>query len=200
MPVTRNAASIALAAVLVLSLLAALAWAADHAFRLYGRATRWLWATSLGGALALPILAFLRAPVPRAAGVEVGSTLTLLPALLLIGAGAGAARAFAQSADDILARVDANESYGSIRYTGRMEITIGGETRYKTMSAIAQGSTRAFAEFTNPEDKGTKYLKVDARLYVYSPDTEEVMLISGHLLKESMMGSDGSASLSRQLV
>jgi outer membrane lipoprotein-sorting protein len=25
---------------------------------------------------------------------------------------------------------------------------------------------------------------------VYSPDTEEVMLISGHMLKESMMGSD----------
>jgi outer membrane lipoprotein-sorting protein len=27
---------------------------------------------------------------------------------------------------------------------------------------------------------------------VYSPDTEEVMLISGHMLKESMMGSDMS--------
>jgi outer membrane lipoprotein-sorting protein len=45
-------------------------------------------------------------------------------------------------------------------------------------------------EFLNPEDRGTKYLKKDGRLYVYSPDTESVMLISGHLLKESMMGSD----------
>jgi outer membrane lipoprotein-sorting protein len=60
------------------------------------------------------------------------------------------------------------------------------------MKAWGRGNTHSFVEFTNPEDRGTKYLKRDGRLYVYSPDTEEVMLISGHMLKESMMGSDMS--------
>ena len=98
----------------------------------------------------------------------------------------------AQTADEILAKVDANQSYSSIHYSGRMEITIGGETRYKTMDAIAQGSSRAFAEFTNPEDRGTRYLKRDKNLWIYFPREQDTVKLSGHLLKEGMMGSDVS--------
>ena len=104
----------------------------------------------------------------------------------------GAAAARAQTADEILARVDANESYSSIRYGGRMEITIGGETRSKTMDAIARGSSRAFVEFTNPEDRGTRYLKRDKNLWIYFPREQDTVKLSGHLLKEGMMGSDVS--------
>ncbi|HTX72894.1 MAG TPA: outer membrane lipoprotein-sorting protein [Rectinemataceae bacterium] len=92
----------------------------------------------------------------------------------------------------ILARVDANMSFGDIRYSGRMEITIGGETRYKTMTAVAEGSDKAFAEFTNPEDRGTRYLKLDKNLWIYFPKEQDTVKISGHLLKEGMMGSDVS--------
>jgi hypothetical protein len=60
------------------------------------------------------------------------------------------------------------------------------------MKAWARDNADSFIEFLNPEDKGTKYLKKGGRLYVYSPDNEGVMLISGHMLKESMMGSDMS--------
>jgi outer membrane lipoprotein-sorting protein len=60
------------------------------------------------------------------------------------------------------------------------------------MKAWAKGNSDSFIEFTNSEDRGTKYLKKGGRLYVYSPDNEGVMLISGHMLKESMMGSDMS--------
>ena len=109
-------------------------------------------------------------------------------ALALLGAGA----AWGQTAEEILARVDANESYSSIRYDGRMEITIGGETRYKTMNVLAKGSTRAFAEFTNPEDRGTRYLKRDQNLWIYFPQEQGTVKISGHLLQEGMMGSDVS--------
>ena len=75
---------------------------------------------------------------------------------------------------------------------GRMEITIGGETRYKTMNALAQGSTKAFVEFTNPEDRGVRYLKRDKNLWIYFPREQDTVKISGHLLKEGMMGSDVS--------
>jgi outer membrane lipoprotein-sorting protein len=98
----------------------------------------------------------------------------------------------AQSAMEILARVDANQSYTSVRYHGRMEITIGGETRSKSMDVVGQGSTRAFVEFTNPEDRGTRYLKRDKNLWIYFPKEQDTVKISGHLLKEGMMGSDVS--------
>jgi outer membrane lipoprotein-sorting protein len=98
----------------------------------------------------------------------------------------------APSAAELLAKVDANEVYDSITYKGEMIIEYQGKRFVKKFEASGRGSANSFVEFVNPEDKGTKYLKKEGRLYVYSPDTEEVMLISGHLLKESMMGSDMS--------
>jgi outer membrane lipoprotein-sorting protein len=113
---------------------------------------------------------------------------TIAVGLMLAAAGTAAA----QTVDEILSRLDANMSYGNIRYSGRMEITLGGETRFKTMYAAAQGSSKAFAEFTNPEDRGTRYLKLDKNLWIYFPKEQDTVKISGHLLKEGMMGSDVS--------
>lgn len=96
------------------------------------------------------------------------------------------------SAESILARLDSNESYRSISYSGRMEITIGGETRYKTMDSVALGADKAFTEFTNPEDRGTRYLKLGKDLWIYFPKEQDSVKISGHLLQEGMMGSDVS--------
>jgi outer membrane lipoprotein-sorting protein len=96
------------------------------------------------------------------------------------------------SAAELLRRVDDNEIYTTIEYDGEMIIEYQNKRFVKTMRAQARGNTDSFIEFTNPEDRGTRYLKKSGRLYVYSPDTEEVMLISGHMLRESMMGSDMS--------
>jgi outer membrane lipoprotein-sorting protein len=100
--------------------------------------------------------------------------------------------AFAQSpsALELLRRVDQNEVYTTIEYEGEMIIEYQNRRYVKTYHAWARGNNDSFMEFLNPEDRGTRYLKRAGRLYVYSPDTEEVMLISGHMLKESMMGSD----------
>jgi outer membrane lipoprotein-sorting protein len=98
----------------------------------------------------------------------------------------------APSAAELLKRVDSNEIYTTIEYEGEIIIENGNRRYVKVFKAWGRGNTHSFIEFTNQEDRGTKYLKRDGRLYVYSPDTEEVMLISGHMLKESMMGSDMS--------
>jgi outer membrane lipoprotein-sorting protein len=113
-----------------------------------------------------------------------------LIALLAIAA----ALAFSQtpSAAELLRRVDNNQIYKTIVYDGQMIIEYQGRRYVKVMKAWAKGNTDSFIEFTNPEDRGTKYLKKGGRLYAYSPDNEGVMLISGHMLKESMMGSDMS--------
>ncbi|MDR0878571.1 MAG: outer membrane lipoprotein-sorting protein [Treponema sp.] len=96
------------------------------------------------------------------------------------------------NAAELLRKVDNNEVYSTIQYEGEMIIEYQNRRYVKSMKAWARGNTDSFVEFVNPEDRGTKYLKKDNRLYVYSPDNEEVMLISGHMLKESMMGSDMS--------
>jgi outer membrane lipoprotein-sorting protein len=96
------------------------------------------------------------------------------------------------TAMELLRRIDDNEIYNTIQYEGSMLIQYQGRRYVKTMRAWARGNSDSFIEFTNREDRGVKYLKTNGRLYVYSPDTEEVMLISGHMLKESMMGSDMS--------
>ncbi|MDR2796364.1 MAG: outer membrane lipoprotein-sorting protein [Spirochaetaceae bacterium] len=111
---------------------------------------------------------------------------------VLMTALAGFAEAQAPAAADLLKKVDDNEVYSTIYYEGQMIIEYQGKRFVKTMKAWARSNNDSFIEFTNPEDAGTKYLKKDGRLYVYSPDTEEVMLISGQMLKESMMGSDMS--------
>ncbi|GAH56065.1 unnamed protein product, partial [marine sediment metagenome] len=47
-------------------------------------------------------------------------------------------------------------------------------------------------EFTNPVDRGTKFLKREGDLWMFFPDAEEIIKISGHMLNQGMMGSDFS--------
>jgi outer membrane lipoprotein-sorting protein len=49
---------------------------------------------------------------------------------------------------------------------------------------------KAFMVFTNPEDRGVKYLKLNKELWIYFPDADDTMKISGHMLRQGMMGSD----------
>ena len=99
---------------------------------------------------------------------------------------------FALTPSEILSAMDRNRDYGTISYTATMEIHVGGEVRTKTMKATGMGMQKALAEFTNAEDKGTKYLKINKELWIYFPSEQDVVKISGHMLKEGMMGSDVS--------
>ena len=96
------------------------------------------------------------------------------------------------TAAELLRIIDNNEIFSTIQYDGEMIIEHAGRRFVKTMRAWGRGNADSFIEFTNPEDRGTRYLRRGGRLFVFSPDLEEVMLISGHMLRESMMGSDMS--------
>ena len=55
------------------------------------------------------------------------------------------------------------------------------------------GTDLAFTEYLSPpREKGTKMLKLDDKLWTYSPQTDRVIQISGHMLRQSVMGSDMS--------
>lgn len=91
---------------------------------------------------------------------------------------------------DIVRKLDKNEVYDSIRFDGEMNIYLQGKKYEKIFYSYAKGDENFFMEFTNFDDEGTKYMKKDGRLFVYTEDLEEVMPITGHMLRESMMGSD----------
>ena len=55
------------------------------------------------------------------------------------------------------------------------------------------GINQAFTEYLSPpREAGTKMLKLEDKLWTYSPQTDRVIQISGHMLRQSVMGSDMS--------
>ncbi|MBN2205870.1 MAG: outer membrane lipoprotein-sorting protein [Candidatus Aminicenantes bacterium] len=113
--------------------------------------------------------------------------------LILIGALAASAAAFAQapSAEEILDRVDRNAVPGSKILVS--EMTIHGRRESRTIRAKSwiEGEDKAFTEYLDPpRERGVKMLKLGDRLWTYSPDTDRAISISGHMLRQSVMGSD----------
>jgi outer membrane lipoprotein-sorting protein len=116
--------------------------------------------------------------------------MTVIPALLVLVALSLAAQAAELSAEEIIQRVDANQYTTSVHSVSRMVIRSGRREITKSMETWAVGSEKALVVFTNPADKGTKYLKLQDELWMYFPDAEDLVKISGHMLKQGMMGSD----------
>ncbi len=99
--------------------------------------------------------------------------------------------AFSLTATEIIRRVDSNEIFSTQRFTMTMTIQRGTRTLVKTIVGYGQREgQKFFMEYTNPEDKGVKYLKIGDEMWIYFPDADDTMKISGHMLEEGMMGSD----------
>jgi negative regulator of sigma E activity len=92
---------------------------------------------------------------------------------------------------EILKKVDQNMFSENKIVVSRM--VIHGERGSRTVEVKSwQRSTReTFSEFLAPaREKGTKMLKLQDMLWTYSPSTDRTILISGHMLRQSVMGSD----------
>lgn len=97
----------------------------------------------------------------------------------------------AETAESIIRRIDDNRVYTTEKFTATMIITKGRQKLTKTFFGYGmKKGNQAFMEFTNAEDKGVKYLKIGDELWIYFPDADDVMKISGHMLRQGMMGSD----------
>jgi hypothetical protein len=54
-----------------------------------------------------------------------------------------------------------------------------------------EGINRSYTHYKSPaREKGTKMLKIKGKLWMYTPRTDRKILIAGHLLRQSLMGSD----------
>ncbi len=98
---------------------------------------------------------------------------------------------FAQTADEILDKVDKNMSAENRIIESSM--IIHGKRNSRTMTSISYsvGDKQSFTEYLSPaREAGTKMLKLENQLWIYSPSTDRTIQISGHMLRQSVMGSD----------
>lgn len=95
------------------------------------------------------------------------------------------------SGKSILDKVDKNMSADTRVMTAKMEINSARATRTMEMKIWTVGDKKSFTEYLSPaREKGTKMLKVNNQLWIFSPSTDRVIQISGHMLRQSVMGSD----------
>lgn len=97
------------------------------------------------------------------------------------------------SGKSIIDKVDNNLSAKTRTMTVKMEIAGVRTTRTMTANIYSIGDKKAFTEYLSPaREKGTKMLKLENQLWIYSPATDRTVQISGHTLRQSVMGSDMS--------
>jgi outer membrane lipoprotein-sorting protein len=97
------------------------------------------------------------------------------------------------TADDIMKEIDKNLNAESRIITSKMVVKGRRSNRTIKSKNWIVGTELAFTEYLfPPREAGTKMLKIGEKLYTYSPQTDRVIQISGHMLRQSVMGSDMS--------
>jgi outer membrane lipoprotein-sorting protein len=94
-------------------------------------------------------------------------------------------------ANVILDKVDKNMS--SKNRIFESEMIIHGRRTSRAIKSISYsvGLKQSFTEYLSPaREQGTKMLKLENQLWIYSPSTDRIIQISGHMLRQSVMGSD----------
>lgn len=93
--------------------------------------------------------------------------------------------------NEILDRIDKNILSKSSVTT--VQMVIHGKRFSKTMKVKTwtKDGKDSFSEYLYPpSDKGTKILKLGDKLWIYNSSADRIIPISGHMLRQSVMGSD----------
>jgi outer membrane lipoprotein-sorting protein len=91
----------------------------------------------------------------------------------------------------ILEKVDENIGSDNKISVGEMVIQGRRGTRKVRSKSWIRGMDQSFTEYLAPaREKGTKMLKLGDQLWMYSPESDRTIMISGHMLRQSVMGSD----------
>ena len=94
---------------------------------------------------------------------------------------------------EIISAMDDNLNAKSRVLTSKMIVHGRRSSRTIESKNWVVGINQAFTEYLSPpREAGTKMLKLGDKLWTYSPQTDRVIQISGHMLRQSVMGSDMS--------
>jgi outer membrane lipoprotein-sorting protein len=103
------------------------------------------------------------------------------------------AQADDMSVQDIIKAMDNNLNAKSRVMTSKMVVHGRRASRTIESRSWVVGIDLAFTEYLSPpREAGTKMLKDGDKLWTYSSQTDRVIQISGHMLRQSVMGSDMS--------
>ena len=95
--------------------------------------------------------------------------------------------------EEIIQAMDDNLNAKSRIITSKMVVHGRRSSRTIESRNWVVGTDLAFTEYLSPpREAGTKMLKLGDKLWTYSPQTDRVIQISGHMLRQSVMGSDMS--------
>lgn len=97
------------------------------------------------------------------------------------------------SADELLSAMDDTLQFETRTATTTMRVIDARRTREYKMKSFGRGVDEAAVEYLEPDrEKGTKMLKKEDQMWLYMPRAERTQKISGHMLRQGMMGSDVS--------
>ncbi len=97
------------------------------------------------------------------------------------------------TAEELIKAVDDNMTAENRVITSRMIVQGRRASRTIESRSWVVGNDLAFTEYLSPpREAGTKMLKTKDKLWTYSPQTDRIIQISGHMLRQSVMGSDMS--------
>ena len=92
---------------------------------------------------------------------------------------------------EILEKIDQNMAAKSTITTSKMIIHGRRQTRIIEAKTWGISDKKSYTEYLSPaREQGTKMLKLENELWIYSPSSDRIIKISGHMLKQSLMGSD----------
>jgi outer membrane lipoprotein-sorting protein len=95
------------------------------------------------------------------------------------------------TAGELLERIDRNMSSENRVFESSMTIHGKRSSRTIVSKTWSVGEKKSFTEYLSPaREQGTKMLKLENQLWIYSPSTDRTVQISGHMLRQSVMGSD----------
>ncbi|MCF7811421.1 outer membrane lipoprotein-sorting protein [bacterium] len=116
----------------------------------------------------------------------------LLLITLIILINLGAIYSQTPTAESILERIDHNILIDRASSTTTMIIHGRSGTRTIQAKSYMRDGKDAYVEYLSPpREAGKKMLKLDDQLWTYTPEpVDRVISISGHLLRQSVMGSD----------
>ena len=99
----------------------------------------------------------------------------------------------ALSGNEILERIDKNYAVKTRISTATMIVKGRRGTRTITSKSWGEGTEKAFTTYLSPpREKDTKMLKLGDELWIWSPSADRTIKIAGHMLRQSLMGSDVS--------
>jgi len=92
---------------------------------------------------------------------------------------------------EVMKRIDKNMVSKNQVVESTMIVHGRRSSRTITSRGYMVSDEKSFSEYLSPpREKGTKMLKLDDQLWIYSPGTNRVIQIAGHMLRQSVMGSD----------